>query len=74
MHPMTRSPQTSVGGAIAALGVLFAFILPSLGVEVSDGKADELAGAVATLVGIIWTAIAARDHNVTSERAGATKK
>lgn len=70
---MTRSWKTTAGGAAAALGVLLAFVLPQLGVEITDGKADEIAGAVVLLVGLLMQGVSARDDNVTSEGRKAPK-
>ena len=58
---MNASWKTTVAGAIAALGIYFTGL---------DGG-WHIAGQVMTAIGTFLTGLLARDHNVTSEKAGA---
>lgn len=70
---MKKSWQTTMAGAASALGVILSVFLPALGVELAEGKVDELAGALVFFAGLIWMGWAARDDNVTSEGRTAPK-
>lgn len=68
---MKRSWRTTTAGLATALGILLAWVLPMLGVEITDTKAEEIAGALILIVGVLWGAWAARDDVVTSEGSDA---
>lgn len=65
--------RTSVGGVVAAIGVVLAVVLPAIGVCISESKVDELAGAVFLLGGILYQAWQSRDDKVSSEGRRAPK-
>lgn len=66
MNSIVKSWKTTVGGILAAVGV----ILVQFDIFTED-QAQELVGAITTIVGIVLATFSARDNKVSSERAGA---
>lgn len=62
----SRSPVTTWGGVIAALGALILAVGEALG-----NDAVKAAGATVGGIGTLVLGVGARDHGVTSEAAGA---
>lgn len=59
--------RTSTGGIAASVGILVAFVLPKLGWEVGNGEAQQVAGAIVTIGGLVYQAWCSRDDRVSSE-------
>ena len=65
----SKSPVTTWGGVIAALGAL----ILAVG-EATGNDAVKAAGATVGGIGTLVLGMGARDHGVTSEQAGAAPK
>ena len=63
-----KSKQTTLGGIILLLGVLFSQLGTFFDVDPTTNPDWAL---IAGAVGMFWTALKARDNNVSSEEAGA---
>lgn len=68
-----KSTKTTLAGLSGAIGMLIAFVLPKLGLQIGDGDAQQIAGALVTIVSLILHGKFARDDNVSSEGTMAAK-
>lgn len=73
LNNAVSSPRTTLAGMGAALGIVLAFVLPLVGLEIGEGKAQELAGALVLIASVVWGAIETRDNSTSSEQAGARR-